>query len=120
MNKNSAVDEWFTTYDNPMKELVQAIRETILAADPRIEEAIKWKAPTFVYRGNLASFFPKSKKHASLMFHTGKQIPGHFPSLEGDGQEARSMKIADFADLAARKAELTAIVVAWCDQQDAK
>lgn len=125
MNKNSEVDTWFATYDNPMKELVQAIRATILAADPRIKESIKWKAPTFEYRGNLASFFPKSKKHATLMFHTGAlipgaSIPGTFPSLEGDGKEARSMKFKDLADLAAKQAELSAIVAAWCDQQDAK
>ncbi len=120
MNRNSVVDEWFAGYDNPMKEVVQAVREVILAADPRIEETIKWQAPTFVYRGNLASFFPKSKKHASLMFHKGKFIPGDFPNLEGDGKEARSMKFTDLADLAAKKDELTAIVVAWCDQQDDK
>lgn len=119
MNRNKAVDEWFAEYDNPMKDLVQAVREVILAADPRIEEAIKWKAPTFVYRGNLASFFPKSKKHASLMFHKGKFIPGNFPNLEGDGKEARSMKFLDFADLETKKDELVAIVAAWCDQQDA-
>lgn len=120
MNKNSIVDEWFAEYDNPMKEVVQAVRETILAADSRIEETIKWKAPTFVYRGNLASFFPRSKKHASLMFHTGKFIQGDFPNLEGDGKEARSMKFTDLPDLEAKKSELTAIVVAWCDQQEAK
>ncbi len=119
MNRNSEVDEWFVSYDNPMKDLVQAVRETILAADPRIEETIKWQAPTFVYWGNLASFFPKSKKHASLMFHKGKLIPGDFPNLEGDGKVARSMKFLDFDDLAAKKDELAAIVVAWCDQQDA-
>ena len=119
MNKNDVVNKWFANYDNPMKELVQAVREVILAADPRIEETIKWQAPTFVYRGNLASFFPKSKKHASLMFHKGKTIPGDFPNLEGDGKEARSMKFFDFDDLESKKDELAAIVIAWCDQQDA-
>ena len=120
MNKNKVVDEWFETYENPMKPLVNAVRETILLADPRITESIKWKAPTFEYRGNLASFFPKSKKHASLMFHKGKFIEGDFPNLEGDGKEARSMKFKDFEDLEAKKEELTAIVIAWCDQQEAK
>lgn len=120
MNKNPVVDEWFESYDNPMKELVQAVRETILSADERIGETIKWKAPTFTYRGNLASFFPKSKKHASLMFHKGKFIAGDFPNLEGDGKEARSMKFFSMEDLASKTDELSAIVVAWCDQKDAK
>jgi uncharacterized protein YdhG (YjbR/CyaY superfamily) len=67
MNRRREVDAWFAKYANPMKEVVQRIREIVLEADPRIDECIKWQAPTFVYRGNLASFFPKSKQHASLM-----------------------------------------------------
>lgn len=56
-----------------MKEVVQAVRETILAADPRIDKTIKRQAPTFIYNGNLASFYPKSKKHASLMCRQGRR-----------------------------------------------
>ncbi len=109
----SDVDDWMATYDNPMKEVVQAMREVILAADPRVTECIKWQAPTFVFEGNIASFFPKSRKHASLMFHKGAEIPGDFPNLEGDGKEARSFKVASLDDLEAKRAELQAIVRAW-------
>lgn len=38
------------------------IREIVIAADPRIDECIKWQAPTFTFEGNLASFFPKAYK----------------------------------------------------------
>ena len=107
------VDAWFETYDNPMKPVVQAMRQAILAADPRLEETIKWQAPTFAYKGNMASFFPKSKKHASLMFHKGATIPGAFPNLLGDGKEARSFKVDSLDDLDAKEAELVAIFKAW-------
>ncbi len=43
-NRNPDVDVWFEAYENPQKELVQAVREAILEADPRVTEAIKWKA----------------------------------------------------------------------------
>jgi len=112
------VDAWMAGYDNPMKPVVQAMREVILAADDRIAECIKWSAPTFTYKGNMASFFPKSKAHASLMFHKGAGIPGSFPNLEGDGKEARSFKVTDLADLDAKRAELQAITRAWCDLRD--
>lgn len=118
MNINSDVDAWLEKYDNPMKEVVIAVREAILKADARMTETIKWQAPTFVYKGNLASFFPKSKAHASLMFHKGALFEGRFPNLEGDGKEARTMKFADLDDLAAKQNELAAIVTAWCDMQD--
>ena len=112
------VDAWMAGYDNPQKEVVQAVREAILAADERVGETIKWQAPTFTYKGNIASFFPKSKKHASLMFHQGAHIPGDFPNLEGDAKDGRSMKFASLDDLAAKRDELQAVVRAWIAMQD--
>jgi uncharacterized protein YdhG (YjbR/CyaY superfamily) len=116
---SSVVDEWLAAYDNPQKPLVEAVRQTILKSDKRIGETIKWQAPTFVYKGNLASFYPKSKAHVSLMFHVGAQIPGAFPSLEGTGDVSRVMKFADATDLKAKSSELKRLVKAWCDWKDA-
>jgi hypothetical protein len=113
------VDAWMAKYDNPMKPVVQAVREVILKADKRITETVKWQAPTFVYKGNLASFFPKAKQHASLMFHQGASIKGDFPSFEGGGDTGRMMKFADLAEVKKKAAELERVVKAWCDQRDA-
>ena len=112
------VDDWLAAYDNPMKPVVAAMRDAIMAADPRVGETIKWQAPTFTYKGNIASFFPKSKAHASLMFHKGADIPGVFPNLVGDGKEARSFKASSLDDLGAKKEELQSIIRAWCDLRD--
>lgn len=110
----SDVDAWMAKYENPMKPVVEAVRAVILGADPRMGECIKWSAPTFTFGGNLASFNPRSKKHASLLFHTGASIPGDFPHLTGTGEVARTMSFADLAEVEARRAELEAIVRAWC------
>jgi len=98
MPRSKAVDQWFARYDNPMKDVVMRIREIVLGADRRIDECIKWQAPTFTYEGNLASFFPKSKQHASLMFHLGARIPGSHKRLEGTGNTSRVMKIDSVAE----------------------
>lgn len=119
MNKSAEVEAWFEAYYNPMKPVVEAMRDVILNADPRIGETIKWQAPTFIYKGNLASFFPRAKKHASLMFHTGQSIPGDYPSLETGARFAATMKVASLDDLAGKQNELAAITVAWCDMKDA-
>src|SRR3990172_2839163 len=55
MNRQPEIDRWFEGYENPMKDVVQRVREIILAADPRIDECVKWQTPTFTYKGNLAS-----------------------------------------------------------------
>lgn len=116
MPTNPEVDAWFEGYDNPMKDVVQAIRAVILE-DERITETVKWKSPTFMYKGNLASFNPRSKQHASLMFHTGAAIPGEHPRLEGGGETARYMKFADVAEVESARDELRAVVVAWCESR---
>ena len=115
MNTNPEVDAWLASYDNPMKEVVVATRAVLLGADARLGECIKWKSPTFTCGGNLASFNPRSKKHASLMFHVGADIPGDHPVLEGDSKTARTVKIASLDDLAAKKAGLEGVVRSWCD-----
>jgi uncharacterized protein YdhG (YjbR/CyaY superfamily) len=118
MAKRKEVDSWFKTYENPMKAVVQKVREIILAADPRIDECIKWQAPTFTYEGNMASFFPKSKQHASLMFHQGANIPGTHPRLEGDTASGRVLKLTSVEEATTAKQEIEAIVKSWCDWRD--
>ena len=117
-NRNPEVDEWFSTYENPRKDLVQAVREVILAADPRVSETIKWKAPTFVFRGNIASFYPKSTKHVSLMFHTGASLPDPDGLLDGEGDTSRVARFESAEDLARKAPALRGLIAAWIASKD--
>ncbi|MGR0318970.1 DUF1801 domain-containing protein [Agromyces sp. ZXT2-3] len=114
-----AVDAWFEQYDNPQRDLVMAVRDAVLEADDRVTEAIKWQAPTFVYRGNIASFYPKAKAHASLMFHRGAELPDPDGLLEGEGDTSRVAKFADADDLERKRAALQSLVRAWVAARDA-
>jgi hypothetical protein len=117
-SRNEDVDAWLERYDNPLKPLVERTRDIILGADDRIGEVIKWSTPTFVYKGNLASFQPRAKQFVSILFHEGASIPGEHSLLEGGGDHARYARIADEGELEARRPELEAIVRAWCDSRD--
>ena len=112
-NRDAAVEAWLEAYDNPQRELVNAVRETVLAVDPRVTETIKWQAPTFMYRGNIASFYPRATKHVSLMFHTGASLPDPNGVLEGDGETSRVLKILDTDDLVAKTDALRGLVASW-------
>ena len=114
MNRNPDVDRWLDEANHPLDATMRRAREIILAADDRVTESIKWKTPTFAYKGNIASFNP-SKNLVSIMFHRGAEIPGHHPRLEGDGKLVRTMRFADLDELEAGRAELEAVVRAWCD-----
>ena len=116
-NRNPDVDVWFDRYDNPQKALVQAVRDVILETDERVTEAIKWQAPTFMYDGNIASFYPKAKQHVSLMFHTGAVLPDPTGLLEGSGETGRVAKFEDADDLAAKAEGLRGLVRAWIDSK---
>ncbi|RPH35835.1 MAG: DUF1801 domain-containing protein [Chloroflexi bacterium] len=118
-NSDPAVESWMAVYENPMKEVVARVREIVLDADPRITETIKWSTPTFMYLGNLMSFQPRATRFASLLFHEGASIPGDHPHLDGGGDHARYMRIADLAEAEATADELRSIVRAWCDARDA-
>ncbi|MFB9713435.1 DUF1801 domain-containing protein [Arthrobacter methylotrophus] len=112
-DRNPEVDTWLQRYDNPHRELLGSIREFILSLDPRLSEAIKWQAPTFIYKGNIASFFPRSKKNVTLMFHQGASIADELGLLEGDGEVSRVARFVDDADFEAKKPALEAVVLGW-------
>jgi hypothetical protein len=118
-NRSPVVDAWFEQYDNPQKGLVEAVREAILEADPRVQETIKWQAPTFMYEGNIASFYPRSKRAVSLLFHTGASLPDPDGLLEGEGDTSRVARFVDADDLAAKRAALQRLILSWIDSKSA-
>ena len=117
MNVIPEVDAWFDDRRPVQAEVMQKVREVILGADDRIAETIKWKTPTFMYQGNIASFNP-AKKFTSLLFHRGGEIPGNHPRLEGEGPLAKVMRFADLEEVDRARAELEAVVRAWCAMKD--
>ncbi len=116
MAHSQEVEDWFADYEHPAKDAMLEVREIIMS-DDRMTETIKWKSPTFMYEGNMASFNPRTKSHVSLMFHTGASIPGDHPRLEGGGETARYMKFEDLADVEAARDELISVVSAWCESR---
>lgn len=90
------------------------VRKIILGADRRITEAIKWKSPTFIFQGNMASIDPRSKKHVQLMFHQGASLPGKHPRLEGGGGTVRYLRFSDLDDVKVKEGDLETAVQAWC------
>jgi hypothetical protein len=94
------------------------VRKIILGTDRRLTETIKWKSPTFVLEGNMASIDPRSKKHVQLMFHQGASLPGKHPRLEGGGATVRYMRFTDLDDVKAKRRDVEAAVRAWCHIKD--
>ena len=119
MNINPEVDKLLEEKKHPMDAEMRRVREIILATDDRVEEAVKWSAPTFMYKGNIASFFMNTKKRVSLMFHKGATINDPNGLLEGDGKEARIARFYGLEDIEEKKEALEALIMEWINMRDA-
>lgn len=103
---------------NPYTAEIQRVREIILDVSDKIEEDVKWSAPTFMYKGNIASFYMNTKQHVSLMFHYGASIPDKFKLLEGEGNVSRVAKFAGMKDVEEKKKALQSIIKEWMKMKD--
>jgi hypothetical protein len=112
---NPEVEAWFRELDHPLKDAMLRVRKIVLATDKRVTEAIKWKSPTFMFEGNLASIDPRSKKHVNLMFHKGAALAGKHPQLEGGAGTVRYMRFADSKDVTGKRRDLEAAIRAACE-----
>jgi len=120
MNINPNVDKLLEEKHHPLDVEIHRVREIILASDDRVEEAVKWSAPTFIYKGNIASFFMNTKKFVSLMFHKGATINDPGGLLEGGGKEARTARFYGLEDIESKKADLEAVIIAWIEMKDSE
>jgi hypothetical protein len=118
MNINPQVDEFMAKLEHPLKAELQRVREIILAADDKMTEVIKWGGPTFVYKGNLATLTPRSKRFVNLFFQTGATIPNGHGVLEGDAKAVRVARFHTMQDIAAKEEALKAVVRAWIRLRD--
>ncbi len=118
MNTNPDVDEYLDKKSHPLTPEIQKVREIVMSAHPNMEETIKWSSPTFMYKGNMASFFMNAKKHVSLMFHKGALLPNKCGLLSGDGKEGRVAKFSDMADIENHQDDLKSIVLEWVEMMD--
>ena len=112
------VDEYLKKKAHPMNAEIQRVREIIMQTSELVEEDIKWAVPTFMYKGNIASFFMNAKKHVSLMFHYGASLPDKKGLLEGDGAVGRVAKFTDMKDIEKKKAALQSLVKEWIKMKD--
>jgi uncharacterized protein YdeI (YjbR/CyaY-like superfamily) len=118
MKKNPEVDKFLRDKKHPLTSEIQKVRQIILETDKKVEETIKWSSPTFMYKGNIASFYFNAKKFVSLMFHKGALMKDTSGLLEGDGKEARVARFEDAADIDRKKKALQRVIKAWIKLQD--
>ena len=106
------VDMWLAATRNPKKDVIAAVRAVVMS-DDRIDEAIKYRAPAFLYGGIMAYFHWSAKEFASLIFPLGSRFASGFELLQGTGLQ-RMIRFDRVEAVHANRAQLLDIVDAWC------
>ena len=98
------VDRFLEELDHLLKTEVQMIREIIRNVNNEITEQIKWKAPSFSYKGEyLVTFNLRDQQKIHLVFHNPQIANVRSKLLEGDYEDRRMAYFADENDVKAKK-----------------
>lgn len=105
------VDEFMDKLDHPLKAEIQAVRDIIKSVNKDITEEIKWKAPSFSYKGEyLVTFNLWEKGHIHLVFHNPEISKVKSKLLKGDYDHRRMAHFADKDDIKAKKPTLEKVL----------
>ena len=109
-NDPKAVDEYLSKLEHPLKAEIEAVRNIIKKADPKISERVKWNAPSFFFNVDLVTFNPRNESRVHLVFHDISITKVKSALLEGDYKDRRMTYLTDMKDVKAKKPELERIM----------
>lgn len=104
------VNEYMNALEHPLKAELTAVREIILGANAHISERIKWNAPSFFYKEDLATFHPRNQTAVHIVFHHPAIASIQSALLEGDYKDRRMLYLRTMDDVQAHKQELASII----------
>lgn len=113
------VDKFFASLDHPKKQEMEAIRQIIMEVSPSITEEVKWGGPSFYYKSDIATFSPRIKDQAVLVFHQGEILTA-CAVLEPAPKGKAYAKFSNIADVQAKNEDLKAVIREWIQMMDAK
>lgn len=104
VSRTDKVDEFLENLSHPLKVEVEAVRSIIKGVNKDINEEIKWKAPSFNFKGEyLVTFNLRNERRIHLVFHNPQISKVKSKLLEGDYKDRRMAYFAGMKDIMAKK-----------------
>ncbi|HNB88646.1 MAG TPA: DUF1801 domain-containing protein [Anaerolineales bacterium] len=104
VSRTDKVDEFLENLSHPLTAEVEAVRSIIKGVNKDINEEIKWRAPSFNYKGEyLVTFNLWEEKRIHLVFHNPLISQVKSSLLEGEYKNRRMAYFADMKDVKAKK-----------------
>lgn len=115
----AAVKEYMDKLEHPLKEEIEAVRKIIKGANKKVNERIKWNAPSYYYTDDFVTFNARATQHVHLVFHHVNIGNIKSDLLEGDYKDRRMMYLKNMQAVMANKKELEKIVNELIETMDA-
>jgi uncharacterized protein YdhG (YjbR/CyaY superfamily) len=77
------IDEYLATVRDDQRAALEALRETIRAVVPGVEECISYRVPTFRLHGRPLVAFGATAKHCALYLMSSSTVAAHQDELTG-------------------------------------
>jgi len=111
LTETEQVIEWMNKLDAEMKPAVDAVRKIIKAAGPKLNERIKWNAPSYYYKEDIVTFGPtKGKDKIILVFHHPKIVKIKSDLLTGEYKDRRLTYFNSLKEIKESRKELERII----------
>lgn len=89
MVRSAEVEAFMGALQHPMSAQVEKLRSAILDVDPRVNESIKWNAPSFFIDDHFATFNLHYPDRIQVVLHAGAKV----------NPDAKQLEISDSAGL---------------------
>ena len=112
VDRTRAMNAYLAHLKHPLKAEIAAIRAIIMQASDKISERVKWDAPSFYFKADLATFDLQSTKfvHLILLFPAELPVPDNDRLIEVDHENRREVTFRNLSEVAARKPALQRLV----------
>ena len=104
------VAQYMDAMNHPLKKEVEAVRSIIKNAGPKLNERIKWSAPSYYYKDDIVAFGPLRPGKILLVFHHPFVVKIESELLEGDYKDRRLVYLDSMKTIKANKKELERII----------
>ena len=101
---------WLTKLNPDLKKITESVRKIIKAAGPKLNERIKWNAPSYYYKEDMVTFGPYKNGMILLIFHHPLIVKIKSPLLEGNYKDRRIVYLKDAKAITTAKKELERII----------
>ena len=114
------VSLWMKKLSPAVRKETEAVRSIIKSASSKLNERIKWNAPSYYYKEDILTFGPHKNNKILLVFHHPAVVTVKSTLLEGDYKDRRLVYFNNKGEAEKNKQELTRIIneiLKWMDKQ---